>query len=139
MELKFNYDNRHYTLDFNSRVIQIAGDSAAGKSLMYQDLQHCMNRDAKFGSKVLLININSNKDLTAEQRKPYKYIVIDNADLIITPEIDEEIIESQKEGRNYWIIFGREPRGSVIGNSIGVLTRTMQDGQYYFKMDYNSR
>jgi hypothetical protein len=136
MTLSFDYDNRYYSLGFNSRVAQIAGDSGAGKSLMFQDLRHCMNRDAELAGQVLLMSVSDNRALTAEQRRPYKYIVVDNADLVMSPEMDDEVVASTLAGANYWVLFGREPRNCVSSDSVGVLKHEARDGKHFFYVDY---
>jgi len=140
--MKFEFENRHYDLEFNSMVIQIIGESAVGKSLMYQDLQAHIdaNQELGFEKDYLLINYQNRKFYTnLEQLREFKYIFIDNADIVLNSAIDDEIIDSQKTSRNYWVLIGREPRGSVPGNSVGILTRESKDGHHYFKMSYSSR
>ena len=140
--MNFDYDNRHYSLEFNSMVIQVMGESAIGKSLMYQDLQAYINANPELGleNDFLFVNAQNKKEYTDVKRlRGYKYVVIDNADIVLTPDIDREIIESQKDSRNYWVLIGREPRGSVVGNSVGMLVHESKDGQHYFKMDYSKR
>jgi hypothetical protein len=139
MTWEFHYDNRYYSLDFKTRVIQITGDSAVGKSLMYQDLQHCLNMGAIRAEEeeLVLININQNRLLNAEQRQPFKFIVIDNADLIITPAIADEIVASTLAGRNYWVLLGNEPLDCVSSNSVGRLRREEREGRHYFSIDYS--
>lgn len=141
MDLSFKLDNRAYSLKFNgSRVIQIVGDAATGKSLMCHDMREYSNIDKNFSDNVLVIDIEDEKLISVEKMRNYRFVVIDNADLLITPEIDDEIAQSQREAKpRFWIIIGRDERGTISGNSIGSLVRKEVGGKYQFSMDYNKK
>jgi len=140
--LKFDFDNRYYNLNLRSMAVQIVGESAIGKSLMFQDLQAYINKhpELKLEGKFLFVNAQNRVHYTDVLLfRKYQGVIIDNADIVITPAIDEEIISSQKSSDTQWIIIGREPRGSIITNSIGTLVHTLDEGNYHFNIDYRQR
>ena len=140
--MKFDFDNRHYDLNLKSMAVQIVGESAIGKSLMFQDLQAYINKhpELNLDAHFLFVNAQNRVHYTDVLLfRKYQGVIIDNADIVITPAIDEEIISSQKSGNTQWIIIGREPRGSIITNSVGTLVHTLNEGNYHFSIDYKQR
>ena len=139
MTLDFNYDNRHYSISFMSKAIQIVGEAAAGKSLMFQDLRYFANKSPSLQGQYLFVNHANHQETDINRMTLYKFVVIDNADIILTPEIERLIIQSQLEEETQWVLLGRSPLGCIITNSVGKLICEERDGQYYFYVDYKQR
>lgn len=125
MALKFEYDNRKYDIFFNNlHVILIIGNSAVGKSLMCNDLRAVKSDNNE--DKVVVLDINDidiYKDFLRNKNnyKKYKYVVIDNADILVDDEVSN-IIDTELETR--WILIGRRiPKCIKSLASLGILKK----------------
>ena len=140
--LKFSHRNRRYDLAFNmAPVMQIRGDSGTGKSLMGSDLQAEKEIQKKL-SNVLIVNFKTREllKLLSNNDKEYDFVVIDNADIILTPEYDNLIFEKIiQPTKTQWIILGRKSYNCVISAACrGVLVRQKIANTYYFTIDYTA-
>ena len=115
MILAFRYMDRVYGIDFaQSNLIQLIGNSGTGKSLFVSDVRENLVELSKtFGT----INIVDYKYLaygTVKFEKLIennpKLVIIDNADIILSKELDQKIAVYNVENVNkvYWIIIGRK-------------------------------
>lgn len=116
--LHFQNDNREYLIEFNRvQVMQLMGDSAIGKSLFVSDLNEQklgqQPHQEQQGQECKLLTITENNSEALELVKnpleiDYDLVVIDNADILITEELDQAICEALfKPTKTYWIIIGR--------------------------------
>jgi hypothetical protein len=143
MALDFSYDKRHYSLKFNAmRILRITGESAVGKSLMCSDALR--RRVDKHGKKIRVVR-SGDADLFTSSAvdtlvaQEYKYFIVDNADILLTPELEAKILDSLRQKNDvYWVLLGRKPRGFVSHNCVGVLKRDVKNGQHYFSVDYST-
>lgn len=113
--LRFRLGYRTYHLEFRGyRVLKLCGDSATGKSLFANDLNRYEGDLGQFGTNehVLVLsmwNRTSLSMLTDGAWKRYTLVVIDHADVLLTPQIEEIIKGSLLDSENdtYWVIIGR--------------------------------
>jgi ABC-type lipoprotein export system ATPase subunit len=137
--LEFKFRKREYELRFNVfPIIQIEGKSGSGKSLLCSDLKAhiaASNRDD-----VHVTNILETKELTLEEavqwKEKYKYIVIDNADLLITEQLQELISDSVDERKNYWVLMGRNNFWCVDMKCMGELRERREGERTLFDVVY---
>lgn len=115
-QLKFRIGYRSYILEFRGyRVLKLCGDSATGKSLFASDLNKYEGDLGQFGTNehVLVLSMRNRAALsmiTDGAWKRYTLVVIDNADVLLTPQIEEIIKGSilDPENDTYWVIIGRK-------------------------------
>ena len=119
-------------------IIQIIGRSGSGKSLLCNDLQAYIIVSRR--NDIYITNIIDTKELRLEDTvlltEKYKYIVIDNADLLITEQIQELISDSIDEKKNYWIIMGRKDYWCVNIKCVGELIERREDRHSLFEIVY---
>lgn len=135
--IKFSIHGRSYNLKFNlANIMQITGDSSVGKSLFYQDFQDYLRLNGK-DSEVLFINDDNKSGIDSIKTKQllskYKIVIIDNADILMTIEI-EKIILTRTD--IYWVIIGRNMYGCVPFSSLGAL---QVDEKNLFSINYNKK
>lgn len=95
MQLQFKYEDRKYNLRFNRvPVMQIVGDSASGKSLMCHDIRELQATTNECDNILVLDERNIKEqpwtntgEISDAVQKQYKYIVIDNADIILNMQL----------------------------------------------------
>lgn len=138
--LEFSYKKRIYELQFNVfPVIQIVGKSASGKSLLCSDLRKHIFSTRR--NDVNVVNVLDNTELTTNKVRElihdYIYIVIDNADLLITDQIQELISDSSDEGKNFWVLMRRNDFWCVDPKCIGELREQRKDGFTLFDVVYD--
>lgn len=95
-----------YSLTFSSRIILVRGDSATGKTYLYQMLE-----DVKFlpgYGNIRLFNYKSENFHKELHQCKNKFIVIDNADILLTDE-DKRFINFEKS--NQFMLFMRNCDG----------------------------
>lgn len=146
-DIEFAFGNRVYQIDYHFyNIVQLVGDSASGKSLLYSDFLSIQKIDEETNehkyTNCLLINKDS-KDRLSKLFTGHVYdiVIINNADLIITPEIDMLIFEQVVSRPTKWIIIGRRNYRCVPSPvCISELGRfeEKRDGktQYVFKTTY---
>lgn len=112
-KIMFQNLNRVYGLEFgDDNVIQIRGNSGAGKTLLAQDILKAYKMSPNSYEKLIVFNYSSlsNGKITLKSilKLSPKIVVIDNADLILSNKLDLEIAEYNLEHKNiYWILIGR--------------------------------
>lgn len=120
MQLKFQYKDRKYDLKFNRvPVMQLVGDAASGKSLMCHDIRRLQIEKGKCRD-ILVIDEESvvqiswwgNSEKALEEFKRYKYVIIDDADIIFN--VPMQFVAMAKPDI-YWIIIGRNHFVNVPG------------------------
>lgn len=106
-----------YTLRFSDRITLVRGDSATGKTYLYQMLEDLKQLDQYKAIK--LFNYKSD-DFHVELKKCHdKFIVIDNADTILNDD-DKFFINFEKS--NQYLLFLRNCDGlNVSAESFTVL------------------
>ena len=114
-KLEFSYENRHYKLSFRDfNVMLIIGDSSVGKSLLCSDLKRVKNFDDNY-SDVCVLNVFDDDYLqllsSEDTYNKYSMFVIDNADILVTPEVSEII---KKHYKHSWILMGHEIPSCVL-------------------------
>lgn len=120
MQLQFKYEDRKYNLRFNRvPVMQIVGDSPSGKSLMCHDIRELQATTNECDNILVLDERNIKEqpwtntgEISDAVQKQYKYIVIDNADVILNMHL-QLIIMSNPD--IHWIIIGRNEFMCVPG------------------------
>ena len=132
--LEFSYKDRSYYLKFNLFNIIFIYDGVC-KSLMCQDLKELSKQDEAYADVCVLNVYDSDKVeslLKAEETyEKYKYFVIDNADLLVTPEISNII---RKHWKWFWVLIGRNIPNCVLTRaSICKLSEVVPN---HFETDY---
>lgn len=138
--LEFMVQKRHYNIPFlYYPIVQLKGDSAAGKSLFVQDFE-TLKRTNKDYANSPIINVGNRESLKLLKDKSFDYVIIDNADLLITHEIDKFIfshIITMPE--THYIILGRK-NFACVGHPLGlgtfIRTKDNTTGDYYFTVDF---
>lgn len=106
-----------YVLDFTSRITLVRGDSATGKTYLYQMLEDV--RQLEQYSAIKLFNYKSEEFHKSLRECRNRFIVIDNADTILTDE-DREFINF--ESSNQYLLFLRNCDGlNVSADSFTIL------------------
>lgn len=106
-----------YKLEFGSRITLVRGDSATGKTYLYQMLEDVKQLEQYHAIK--LFNYKSDDFHTALKMCREKFIVIDNADMILNEE-DRHFINF--EGSNQYMLFLRNCDGlNVSAESFTIL------------------
>lgn len=138
--LRFLHINRRYDLEFNHfRVMQIWGDSGTGKSLLCSDFAKEQKLRSNISNSLVIDYFNSASLQLLKGETEYRYVFVDNADLILTPEYDKLIKEKILSAtKTYWIILGRKYYECVISSTcIGTLcSKTDEKGITTFTIDY---
>ncbi|MCD8130683.1 MAG: ATPase [Lachnospiraceae bacterium] len=116
-EIKFKADPFSYDLKFEDRITLVGGDSGTGKTVLYEMLE-----DLKMTEDYSAIKLfNYKTDGVFEQLKQCrnKFVVIDNADILIDDEIRRFI---NFEFSNQYMLFLRNCDGlNVSGKSFKVM------------------
>lgn len=116
-KLAFQAKPYEYFLEFTSRITLVRGDSATGKTYLYQMLEDV--RQMEQYQAIKLFNYKSenfHKDLQACRDR---FIVIDNADTLLTDE-DRRFINF--ESSNQYLLFLRNCDGlNVSADSFTIL------------------
>lgn len=106
-----------YKLDFTSRITLVRGDSATGKTYLYQMLEDLKQLD-KY-SAIKLYNYKSEDFHTGLKICRNRFIVIDNADTILD-DLDRQFINFEKS--NQYLLFLRNCDGlNVSADSFTIL------------------
>lgn len=115
--LEFSAAPFHYYLTFTSRLTLVRGDSATGKTYLYQLLEDLRLID-KYNA-IKLFNYKSDDFHNGLAACRDKFIVIDNADTILNEE-DKKFINFEKS--NQYLLFLRNCDGlNVSGDSFTIL------------------
>ena len=138
--LVFSYANRHYYLQFNFLpIIQLKGYTASGKSLFVHDFGRIRKNHANFKNS-LIVNSRHPEGLQLIKHHKYDYVIIDNADILITPDLDAYIFYQVVSGESTkYIIIGRRNYSCVATLSgVGALRcqQNEETGEFYFSVDY---
>ena len=136
MLLQFSHEGRNYSLKFNKfNTMFILGDIAVGKSLMCQDLKDFIDY-SKSLSNVCVLDIYDKNYLTTlkshESYFKYDVFVIDNADILVTPEVNN-IINSHRD--KFWVMIGRRLPDCVL--SADSVCKLVEKRTKCFEVDYN--
>ncbi len=106
-----------YFLQFTSRITLVRGDSATGKTYLYQMLEDV--KQLKEYHNIKLFNYKSDDFHMALQACRDKFIVIDNADTLLE-EADKKFINFEKS--NQYLLFLRNCDGlNVSADSFTIL------------------
>lgn len=138
--IDFTFRNRHYYIPFLMYpIIQLKGDSSVGKSLFVSDFDNIGAINEKY-SNSLIITRSTKQVMPLLESKEYEYVLIDNADLVITPEIDSLIFDRiTSDLKTKYVIMGRRIYtcvGSLLG--VGSLVRQYdkERDMYEFSVDF---
>lgn len=116
-KIKFSVAPFSYELEFTSRITLVRGDSATGKTYLYQILE-----DVKFlpqYQNMKLFNYKSDNFHEELAKCRGKFIIIDNADILLTDE-DKRFINFEKT--NQYMLFMRNCDGlNLTSDSFTVL------------------
>lgn len=103
-----DYDVK-FELVFLDRITIVGGDSGIGKTFIYRSLQDLSEHRTDLMCLDRTDYINNNGSITRFiDNAVNKAIVIDNADIILSPMDRIKIV---RDKRNQYIIFGRNPAG----------------------------
>jgi hypothetical protein len=91
-ELKFSVRDLEYRLEFKNRICYIIDESGTGKTFLFSNLRnYCINNNVDF----VLVDYNySNKsedEIINVCRNCSEIIILDNADLYLTPKIIDNL------------------------------------------------
>lgn len=132
---------RNYNIEFNHlRILQIKGKASTGKSLFVSDFKEQM-RVRKDLQNSLVINWKNPNDINLiTDNCKYDYVLIDNADVLMTEEISRNIEKNlEKNSDTYWIIIGRRDYDCILSiGCIGELCSIIKGNKKYFYIDYNT-
>lgn len=116
-KIEFNATPFSYQLEFASRITLVRGDSATGKTYLYQLLE-----DVKFLDEyrdMKLFNYKSDNFHEELKKCTNKFIVIDNADIMLD-DADRRFINFEKS--NQYLLFLRNCDGlNLTADSFTVL------------------
>lgn len=133
--LEFAYKDRSYFLRFNKFNIIFIVDGVC-KTLMCEDLKEVCKQDKAFANVCVFDIYNSDKVLpvlkSKETYEKYKYFVINNADILVTPEVNN-IINSHRD--RFWVIIGRRLPNCVL--SLCSICKLSEVSPKHFECDYN--
>lgn len=128
-------------------IVQINGNSGSGKSLFFSDFQ-ALQRVSKDYQNCLLINeYTQDRVEKLFSNHVYDVVVIDNADLIITRELDFHISDEVLAHKpTLWVILGRRsfycvPCNACISPMESIelpTTDTSAAPQWLFRTTYRS-
>ncbi len=115
--ITFKADPFSYDLVFDDRITLVGGDSGTGKTVLYEMLADLRLTDEYKAIK--LFNYKSDNLLELIKQCRYSFIVIDNADILITDEVRRFI---NFEFSNQYMLFSRNCDGiNVSDKSFKVL------------------
>ncbi|MBQ7433086.1 MAG: ATPase [Lachnospiraceae bacterium] len=115
--IAFQADPFSYDLTFEDRITLVGGDSATGKTVLYEILEDLRLTDEYKAIK--LFNYKSDRFLESLRQCRDNFIVIDNADILIDDDIRKFI---NFEFSNQYMLFLRNCDGlNVSDNSFKVL------------------
>lgn len=115
--IEFQANPFQYKLDFTSRITLVRGDSATGKTYLYQMLEDVKQLE-KYNA-IKLFNYKSDDFHESLKACRDKFIVIDNADTILD-EDDRRFINFEKS--NQYLLFLRNCDGlNVSADSFNIL------------------
>ena len=140
--LVFDNGSRHYAIRFNrTKIIQLRGDSSTGKTLFCSDLREQRTKIPDFPTILVIGSFNRESLglLNDLNNLSYDLVVIDNADILLTPELDKAIFESLiSANKTYWIIIGRKWFDCCSYSGCrGVLrSRKIRGNAYTFEIEY---
>ena len=103
--LEFSAAPFHYYLTFTSRLTLVRGDSATGKTYLYQLLEDLRLID-KYNA-IKLFNYKSDDFHNGLAACRDKFIVIDNADILLNDDTRKYI---SLDNKNQYLIIGRNPK-----------------------------
>lgn len=134
-QLRFKFMHRSYVVEFRGyRVLQLSGESASGKSLLANDLKQYEGDLGQFGTNehVLVVSFWNREVLsmlTQDICKRYTLIVIDNIDVLLTPEIAKIITDSIFDPKDdtYWVLIGRKFQSCNFGSLVEAKMRREWD------------
>ena len=104
--IKFEADPFTYFLDFSDRITLVRGDSATGKTYLYQMLEDL--RMTKEYQAIKLFNYKTEDFHENLKKCKNRFIVIDNADLLLNDE-DRKFINFASS--NQYMLFARNCDG----------------------------
>ena len=104
--IKFEEDPFTYFLDFSDRITLVRGDSATGKTYLYQMLEDL--RMTKEYQAIKLFNYKTEDFHENLKKCKNRFIVIDNADLLLNDE-DRKFINFASS--NQYMLFARNCDG----------------------------
>ena len=103
--IKFKADPFSYDLEFDDRITLIGGDSATGKTVLYEILEDL--RLTEEYRNIKLFNYKSDNFSESLMQCRGSFIVIDNADILLDDEIRKYI---SLDDKNQYLIIGRNPK-----------------------------
>lgn len=116
-KIEFQANPFEYCLEFHSRITLVRGDSATGKTYLYQILEDLKQLDKYSAMK--LFNYKSDDFHCGLKDCRGKFIVVDNADIILDEE-DKKFINFEKS--NQYLLFLRNCDGlNVSADSFTIL------------------
>ncbi len=119
-EISFEMNPFRYQLVFSSRITLVRGDSATGKTYLYQILEDVRMMDEY--RKIKLFNYKTEDFHDNLKKCKNVFVVIDNADILINDE-DKRFINF--ETSNQYLLFMRNCDGlNLTADSFTVLNET---------------
>ena len=115
--ITFKADPFSYNLEFDDRIPLVGGDSGTGKTVLYEMLEDLRLTDEY--KEIKLFNYKSDDLLESMKQCRDRFIVIDNADILINDEVRRFI---NFESSNQYMLFLRNCDGlNVSDKSFKVL------------------
>ena len=115
--IAFKADPFSYNLEFDDRITLVGGDSGTGKTVLYEMLEDL--RLTYEYKEIKLFNYKSDDLLESMKQCRDRFIVIDNADILINDEVRRFI---NFESSNQYMLFLRNCDGlNVSDKSFKVL------------------
>ena len=94
-----------YDLVFDDRITLVGGDSGTGKTVLYEMLEDLRFTDEY--KRIKLFNYKSDNLLETLKQCRGNFIVIDNADILLSDDIRKYI---SLDDKNQYLIIGRNPK-----------------------------
>ena len=133
--LKFKIKNREYNINwYCMKIIKLAGDSAVGKSLFVSDflLYRKSGKDKKASNSLVINSTNPEGIQWLKTASKYDYVIIDNAEGLITPKVDKIISNQIASGtKTYWIIIGRTQLNCTAALACNCRLECIKEGDLY--------
>ena len=109
--ITFNADPFSYDLTFDDRITLVGGDSATGKTVLYEMLEDLRLTDEYKAIK--LFNYKTDNLLESMKQCKDKFIVMDNADILVDDDVRKFI---NFEFSNQYMLFLRNCDGLNVSN-----------------------
>jgi predicted ATPase len=129
--LKFQSYPFKYNLIFKSRITIVGGDSGTGKTFLY-NLLEVLKKNPEYKN-IVTYNYKSDDIEDSIFKQHNKFIIVDNADIILTDKCKRFINENRD---NQYMIFGRVFEGLMLNRNSHVQLVEESKNSFVLKGEY---